>query len=87
MRIDEEILRPKGDRTMHHRSPRLRNVKCEEHTYQTTIKEVESETVWPFQSIRKERKSGTKVENVATLEDSSSISGFPIGHLSSLEPT
>ena len=51
------------------------------------FEELESETVWPVQSLRKEGKSGLEVGNLATVESSSPMSCFPIGTLSSLEPT
>jgi len=52
-----------------------------------TVEEVESETVWPFQGLRKARKPGLHVRNIATVENSSSISCFLIGTLLILEQT
>jgi len=85
--IDEEIPRPRSNGTTQHRGRRLGYVECEKHTYQTTIEEAESETVWPVESLRKERKSGLQVRNIATVENSSSVSRFAIGTLPSLEAT
>jgi len=77
----------KSQGTTQHRGRRLGNVECEEHTYQTTIEEAESETVWPFQSVRKEGKQGIQVRNIAAVENSSCVSRFAVGTLPSLEPT
>jgi len=52
-----------------------------------TIEEVESETVWPVQSLREERKSGIQVRNLTAVENSSCVSCFTTGTLPSLKPT
>jgi len=52
-----------------------------------TIKEVESKTVWPVQSLAEEGKPGIQVRNLAGVENPSCISRFPAGTLPSLEPT
>jgi len=61
MGINEEIWRPKSDGTTQHRGGRRGNVECEEYTNQMTVEEADSETVWPVQRARQERKSGIQV--------------------------
>jgi len=63
---------------------RLGNVECEEHTYQTSIEEAESETVWPFQSIRDEGRQCIEVRNIAEVVNSSCVSRFAVRTLPSL---
>jgi len=87
MGINEEILRPKSDGTTQHRGGRLGNVECEEYTNQMTVEEADSETVWPVQSAREERKSGIQVGNIATVENSSCVSRIAGRTLPSLEAT
>jgi len=83
----KKVLQQKSDGTTQHRGKRLANVACKEHTYQTTIREGEPETVRPFQSVRKEGKLGIQVRTIAAVENSFCVSRFAIGTVSSLEPT
>ena len=87
MGIEEEVLQPKSDGTTQHRGRRLGNVECKEHTYQMTVKEAKSKTVSLVKSLREEREPSLQVGYIATVEDSSHISCFPVGTLSKLEPT
>jgi len=75
--------RPKSQ----HQSRRTGDVECEEHPDQSTIKEAESETVWPIQRLREERKSGIQAGNIAEVENSSHLSRFAVRTLLRLERT
>jgi len=53
----------------------------------TTIEEAESETVWPFQSVKEKGKQGIQIRNIAAVENSSCVSRFAVGTLLNLEST